>query len=157
MVSNSCVIPLMEPVTLITAIAAGSFTLLARFLQRRSQKEAVEHAAAAEPATLETRLAGLAANMTSASSLLVLVETELEARRVEAERLAGEARNAEEILKLTQEQKDAVAAEWTSRMQSVVQADSSKANRLSVLVGALYFLGGGAVTFLVTLLVHPLT
>ena len=128
--------------------------MVARFLQRRREKELVEDTAAAEP-TLEARLAELGTNMTSASALLVLIQTELEARRVEAERLASEAKHAEEILKLTQEQKDAVAADWTARMKNVVQEDSKKANRISVLIGALYFLGGGAVTYLVTLLVQP--
>ncbi|OSC26733.1 hypothetical protein B8W69_16160 [Mycobacterium vulneris] len=102
--------------------------------------------------SLESRLKTVAASMARASELLVLVQTEIQARAAKAKQLAEEVERGEQLALLTQPQKDAVAAV----LRAEVSAEGRRSIWWTVGISVLTFVFGSAVTVLVTLLVHPL-
>ncbi|MBV9012125.1 MAG: hypothetical protein JO272_08750 [Pseudonocardiales bacterium] len=75
----------------------------------RTTKEAKDTTVELKITTLEDRLEELGRTMRSAARLLNQVEAEIQVRSASAERLKEEAQTAENLVKLNQEQRDAIA------------------------------------------------
>jgi CHASE1-domain containing sensor protein len=139
-------VALTQAVIAVLTVVASLFGFI---LQRR-----VARSRTAEPkiATLEDRLEELGCTMRSAARLLNQVEAEIQARSASAERLKEEAQAAENLVKLNQAQRDAIA----KLVRNEIGAETKKATRQSYIASALFFIAGVAATITITLLIHPL-
>lgn len=110
--------------------------------------------------TLEDRLAELADLMSRASTLGEQVSAELEARAATAQRLQDEAREAEELASINREQAEAIRrlmdAELAAKLTENGAAIRKDVRKDAIRIGVGAFVAGGGLTFLITLLVHPL-
>lgn len=102
--------------------------------------------------TLEGRLEELSRIIRTSGRLLEQVEAELKAREVTAARLKVEAETAQQITRLTQAEREAVAR----LLRSEVTEESRRSFRKNLVTGGLFFLGGVGATVAVTLFLHPL-
>jgi hypothetical protein len=102
--------------------------------------------------TIEERFNELSKSMRDSARLVEQLSAELDARAATAKRLKEEADAAEALAKVNKEQADAIR-----RMMDVELAVAARRNRKeAIALGILFFLLGGGVTVLVTLLIHPL-
>jgi len=102
--------------------------------------------------TLEDRLDELSKSMRQSARLVEQVSAELDARAATARRLNEEAETAKALAELHREQADAVR-----RMLDVeLKTQARGIRRDSIIIGCASFVAGGGVSFVVTLLVHPL-
>jgi hypothetical protein len=124
-------------------VVASGIRVLVNRLRRKDPAVQAEQ-------TLESRLAALGQTMGDASELLVLVETELEARAEKARQLDAEVKRPEQLALLTQEQKEAVR----EVLRDEIVTGGRKANWLAFVYGFLFFLAGSVVTFLFTYVHH---
>lgn len=118
---------------------------LRRSLRTRSRQDSAE-------VTLEQRLEALARTMRQSSRLLEQVTAELEVRATAAERLRRDAATAEQVAKLNQAERDAVA----HLLRAELTTEARRSTRVAILTGLLFFVGGVAATVGVTLFVQPL-
>jgi hypothetical protein len=142
-------LPLVLAVAFAIVSGASVFLSLMAFLARL---EAPRPERMKVGETLESRPATVAGSMARASELLVLVQTEIEARAAKAKQLAAEVKKGEQLALLTQPQKDAVAAV----LRGEIAAEGRRSIWWTVGVSALTLVFGSAITVVVTLLVHPL-
>lgn len=133
---------------LVAAVTGGvGFSVVLRPL-----RDAISQRESAAEETLETRLANVGRNITRASELLVIMQTEIEARAEKARQLAADVKESEQLALLTQAQKDAIAAVFRSE----IAAEGKRSIWWTVGVSVLSLVFGSSVTVLVTLLVHPM-
>lgn len=104
------------------------------------------------PQSLDRRLNRLARSIRESARLAEEVSAEVEVRAAAVQKLEEQAREAEALAALNEEQADAV--------RHVVDASIASAGRRirrdSIWIGAATFVLGAGVTLLVTLLVHPI-
>lgn len=133
----------------VTVLGGLSTTLVAALGARRVRR--VQRGSSSEE-TLEDRLDELSKSMSQSARLVEQVTAELDARSAMAKRLKKEAEDAEALAKLHQEQADAIRR----MMDAELAGSERRIRRDSVVIGITSFIFGGGVSFLVTLLVHPL-
>lgn len=125
-------------------------TLLTALRGRRESRSRTERAASER--TIEERLEQLSGSMRSSARLVQQISAELEARAATAKQLQEEAQAAEALAGIHKEQADAIR-----RLMDVELTGSERRiRRDSLIIGIGSFIAGGGVSFLVTLLVHPL-
>lgn len=101
--------------------------------------------------TLDQRLDELSKSMRNSARLVEQVSAELEARAAAARTLEEEAKAAEALAALNKDQADAVR-----RLLGAELAGAGKRiRRDSIVIGLASFVAGGGVTYLISLLVHP--
>lgn len=102
--------------------------------------------------TLEARFNELSISMRDSARLVEALSAELDARKLAVRQLEEKATTAEAVAELNKEQADAV--------QRILEAQLATSERRirgdSIKIGIGSFVAGGGVSFLVTLLVHPL-
>ena len=103
-------------------------------------------------ATLEERLDELSKSMRNSARLVEQVSSELEARAATAKRLKEEAETAEALAGLHKDQAEAVRRMLDAELVTTARRIRSD----SIKIGVASFVAGGGLTFVVTLLVHPL-
>jgi VIT1/CCC1 family predicted Fe2+/Mn2+ transporter len=142
----------MPPLDLLpSALAVGAF--LSAAFGTIAQRYAVRGGAEKlNSSTLEDRLEQLGRTMRDAAKLLNQVQAEIEARSARAKNLKEEAQTAEELAKLNQAERDAIA----TLVRNEIGAETRKATRQSYIAGALFFIAGVIATVTVTLFIHPL-
>jgi hypothetical protein len=105
--------------------------------------------------TLEGRLDELSKSMRHSARLARLVEqvsAELDARAATARRVNEEAEVAKALAELHREQADAVRRMLDAELKTAARG----IRRDSIIIGLASFVSGAGVSFVVTLLVHPL-
>ncbi len=102
--------------------------------------------------TIEARLTELSSSMRSSAGLVEELSAELDARKVAVRKLQEEAATAEALAELHKEQADAVRSVLDTQLKTSVRRIRGD----SIKIGVASFVAGGGVSFLVTLLVHPL-
>jgi hypothetical protein len=103
-------------------------------------------------ATLKERLEELSGSMRQSAKLVQQVEAELDARAATARRLKEEADTAEAVAALHKDQ-----AETVRRMlDAELTVAGKRARSDNIKISIFSFVASGGVTFVVTLLVHPL-
>jgi len=108
--------------------------------------------AARSQETLEERLRELSTSMNNSARIVEQVSAELEARAATAMRLQEEAKQAEALAALNQEQADAIRRLLGAEMAG----EARRIRRDSITIGIMSFVAGGGVSLLITLLVHPI-
>ena len=136
-------------VSAIAALAAAIAALFELFVTRNRAAGAAE---AVAQKTLEQRLDDLAASMRNSAQIVQQVSTELEARAATAKRLKEEAETAEAISRLHKEESEAVRRMLDAQLETATRKIRSDSLR----IGVASFVAGGGVSFLITLLVHPI-
>ena len=101
---------------------------------------------------LEDRIDELSKSMRDSARLVEQVSAELDARAVMAKKLKEEADAAKALAGLYKEQTDAIRRMMDAQLTSAARG----IRRDSIKIGIASFVAGGGVSFLVTLLVHPL-
>jgi hypothetical protein len=119
-------------------------------------KDAAEHALVPEK-TLDQRLDQLSASLAESARLVEQVTAELDAQAATARRLTREAADAEAIAAIHKEQTEAVRRLLNSEMTAQLTKTERNIFRDSLRIAIGSFIFGGALTFVVTLLVHPLS
>jgi hypothetical protein len=107
---------------------------------------------AASPKALEQRLGDLAASMRESARLVEQISAELDARATTARRLKEEAETAEAITRLHRDETAAIQRMLDTQLEEAARRIRSDSIKISIVS----FFAGGAVTFAVTLLVHPI-
>jgi len=102
--------------------------------------------------TLEVRLEELSKSMRDSARLVEQVSAELDARAVLAKKLKEEADAAEVLAGIHKEQVEAIRR----LMDAELEGTERHIRRDSILIGIGSFIAGGAVSLVITLLVHPL-
>lgn len=140
----------------ISAVIPAALSLQEARRTQLEAKDAVEHALVPQE-SLDQRLDQLSASLAQSARLVEQVTAELEAQAATARRLQREAADAEAIAAVHKEQTEAVRR----LLRSEITAELGKAEKhifrdsLKIAIGS--FVLGGALTFVVTLLVHPLS
>jgi hypothetical protein len=130
------------------AVVLGSLTVIRWSLRdaRSRTKPPVAQKA------LEDRIDELSKSMRDSARLVEQVSAELDVRAVTAKKLKEEADAAEALAGLHKEQTDAIRR----MMDAELLGAAHGIRRDSIKIGIASFVAGGAVSFVVTLLVHPL-
>jgi hypothetical protein len=138
-------------VTALTSVVSTAIPLAFAWIResRRSQFSADK---LGDSSKLEIRLTELSNSMRSSASLVAQISAELEARAATVKKLQEEAASAETLASINKEQAQAVQR----LLGAELQGSERRTHRRSLIDGALYFIGGAAASFLITLLVHPL-
>lgn len=102
--------------------------------------------------TLEGRLDELSKSMRHSARLVEQVSAELDARAATARRVNEEAEVAKALAELHREQADAVRRMLDAELKTAARG----IRRDSIIIGLASFVSGAGVSFVVTLLVHPL-
>jgi hypothetical protein len=130
--------------TLVGALAAG----LQASLARRSGRDALRRAG---EGGLDDQLKHLSAAVTLASVLSERVVAEVRAQEVAAERAMENARNAEALGRLNEEQRKAIA----DVVRTEVAGESKRGFWKQVGVNVTFFIAGGLLSLAITLWVVP--
>lgn len=146
--------------TIVGTVAGALGALVAVFqlfsVQREAKKAQELAAHSVPPDSLETKLDRLTESMQESKHLVEQVSAELDARAVTAKRLKEEAESAAALAALNQEQADAVRRLLRSEMTTELATSRRRIFRDSLRIAIGSFVAGGLLSFLVTLLVHPL-
>ena len=102
--------------------------------------------------TLEDRLEELSKSMRNSAKLVEQVSAELDTRAAIARKLKEEAETAEALAAINKEQAEAIRR----LMDAELEGAARRIRRDSIVIGIASFIAGGGVSFLITLLVHPL-
>ncbi len=129
-------------------IALGALWLSIRQYSRSRQ----DLARLGREETLESRLDELTATMRQSAKLIAQVEQELQARAATAERLKGEAATAESLMKLAENEREAVAR----LVRAEISAESRKSFRSGLRLNFLFFVAGALASVATTLFIQPL-
>jgi hypothetical protein len=141
---------------ILAALAAGAAataasdllpSLLPWLRNRRSRT-----AEAAPSKTLEDRLDELSKSMQDSARLVEQISAELDARATTVKRLQEDAKAAEALAGLHKEQVEAVRR----MMDAELEGNARRIRRDTIIIGFGSFVAGGAVSFVITLFVHPL-
>jgi len=137
----------------VSAVVLAVIALTMGLLAARNVQSAVSAAEkVVSDNTLEGRLDELSASMRKSAQLVQQVSAELDARAATARQLKEEAEAAQAIAALHKEQADAIR-----KMMDVELANSVRRIRSdSIKIGVASFVAGGGVSFVVTLVVHPI-
>jgi hypothetical protein len=106
--------------------------------------------------SLEQKIDLLLNSMKESASLVEQVSAELNAWALTAKRLQEEAEQAKALAALNEEQAAAMQRLVRAEMERELSSTRRDIFRDSIRIGVLSFIAGGLVSFLVTLLVHPL-
>jgi len=90
--------------------------------------------------------------MRNSAKLVEQVSAELDARAATAKKLKEEAEAAEALAAINREQAEAIRR----LMDTELEGTARRIRRDSIIIGIMSFIAGGGISFLVTLLVHPL-
>jgi len=102
--------------------------------------------------TLEDRLDELSKSMQNSARLVEQVSAELEARTAAVKKLQEDAKAAETLAGLHKEQAEAVRR----MIDTELEGSARRIRRDAIIIGVGLFVAGGAVSFAITLFVHPL-
>ena len=104
--------------------------------------------------SLEMKIERLAESMRDSAQLVEQVSADLNARAITAKKLKDEAANAEVLAALNKDQADAVRRLLRSEMADELASTGRRIFRDSVKIAVFFFIAGGLVSLLITLLVH---
>ncbi len=131
-----------------------------RRLFRGSAVVSLSSDAVDSPLTLEGRLAQLTDLMGQSSILVEQVSAELDATAATARKLQEEAASAEALAAMNRDQAEAVRrlldAELATKLAENSAGIRKDVRKDALKIGLGSFVAGGGLTYLVTLLVHPL-
>jgi hypothetical protein len=130
-------------------VGAALGTVAAGFVLRRDARSTGKNVS---QKTLENRLEELSNSMRNSAKLVEQVSAELDARAATAKKLKEEAEAAEALAAINREQAEAIRR----LMDTELEGTARRIRRDSIIIGIMSFIAGGGISFLVTLLVHPL-
>jgi phosphoglycolate phosphatase-like HAD superfamily hydrolase len=151
----------MDKVVITAAIAAvalvASGVLLATTIAiHRAEREFLKDLGEPDQSDdLEAMIEHLVRSMRESAGLVERVSSELEARRAVAARLQEEAKSAQEIARLNQAERDAVARLLRAQLTEEITAQMRRNFRQSTWLAVASFVAGAGASLAITLLVHP--
>jgi hypothetical protein len=107
---------------------------------------------AATERSVEDRLLELSKSMQDSARLMSEVTAELDARTITAKKLQDDAATAKAAAEINREQANAIRRMLDSELSNAARAIRTD----SIRIGIASFIAGGGVSFLITLLVHPM-
>lgn len=137
----------ISSVVAVIGTLVGALTATSAFrLQTRAASKAVPQK------RLEDRLEELSKSMRNSARLVEQVSAELDARAALAKQLQEEAEAAQALAALHKEQADAIR----HLLDTELEGSEKRIRRDAIVIGIGSFIAGGGISFLITLLVHPL-
>jgi HEAT repeat protein len=134
---------------LVGSVAGVAATVFAGLGLRRSARPSEE---IVSQKTLEDRLEELSKSMRNSAKIVEQVSAELDVRAATAKKLKEEADAAQALAEVNKDQVDAIRR----LMDTELEGTARRIRRDSIVIGIASFITGGGISFLITLLVHPL-
>jgi biopolymer transport protein ExbB/TolQ len=136
----------------VASVAVGAWALIGSRTAAKEAEALVKQSVQQD--SLEMKIERLAESMRDSAQLVEQVSADLNARAITAQKLKDEAANAKALAALNKDQADAVRRLLRSEMTDELASTGRRIFRDSVRIAIVFFIAGGIVSLLITLLVH---